>query len=87
MEGSGMDPRTDELTCKEIVELVTAYLEDALAAEQRRQFDAHLAGCEFCTEYLRQMRLTIGALGRLSEESISIEALAELQRAFRSFKS
>jgi anti-sigma factor RsiW len=77
----------DELTCIEIVELVTAYIEDTLPFEARRRFDAHLTGCDLCTEYLRQMRLTIHALGRLPEESISGEALAELQRAFRSFKA
>jgi anti-sigma factor RsiW len=77
----------DELTCKELVELVTAYLDDALPPDERRRFEEHLAACEFCTEYLRQMRLTIGVLGRLPEESISSEALAELQNAFRSFRS
>lgn len=76
-----------ELTCKEIVELVTAYLEGTLPAEDRVRFDEHLAGCEFCTEYLAQIRLTIGALGRLPEESISSDALAELQKVFRSFNS
>ncbi len=76
----------DELTCQEVVELVTSYLEERLASEDRRRFDEHLAICEFCTEYLRQMRLTIGALGALPEEPISSDALAELQKAFRSFK-
>lgn len=76
-----------ELTCKEVVELVTAYLEHTLPSGDRERFDEHLAGCEFCTEYLRQMRLTIGALGSLPEESISSDALTELQKAFRSFRS
>lgn len=80
-------PTTDELECKEIVELVTAYLENALSVEERRRFDAHLAGCEFCTEYLAQMRLTIQTLGRIPEESVSEKALTELQRAFRSFRA
>jgi anti-sigma factor RsiW len=77
---------TDELTCKEVVELVTAYLDDALPFDERHRVDAHLAGCEPCTEYLQQMRLTIGALGRLPEESISSDALSELRKAFRSSK-
>ncbi|MFI5233742.1 MAG: anti-sigma factor family protein [Gemmatimonadales bacterium] len=76
----------DELTCREVVELVTAYLDDALPSDERGRVDAHLAGCEPCMEYLRQMRLTIGALGRLPEESISSDALSELRKAFRSSK-
>jgi predicted anti-sigma-YlaC factor YlaD len=75
-----------ELTCKEIVELVTAYLENALSSEDRQRFDGHLAGCEFCTMYLEQMRQTIAAVGKLPEESVSPEALSELQNAFRSFR-
>jgi anti-sigma factor RsiW len=77
----------DELTCKEIVELVTAYLENALRADERERFDAHLSGCEACTEYLAQMRLTIAAVGNLSEIDVTPSALRELQNAFRSFRS
>jgi anti-sigma factor RsiW len=73
----------DELTCKQVVELVTAYLEGALSIEDRRRFDEHLAGCPFCTIYLEQMRATISALGHLPEASISNDALAELRKAFR----
>ena len=73
----------DELTCKQVVELVTAYLEDALSMEDRRRFDEHLAGCPFCTIYLEQMRETISALGHLPETSISPDALSELRKAFR----
>ena len=54
-----------EYECREMVELVTAYLEDALSDRQRRRFEAHLAGCPHCTEYLRQMRTTIAITGRL----------------------
>jgi len=73
----------DELSCKQVVELVTAYLEDVLSTEDRRRFDAHLAGCPFCTVYLEQMRQTIAALGHLPEASISADALRELREAFR----
>ncbi len=73
----------DELTCRQVVELVTAYLEGALSTEDRRRFDEHLAGCPFCTIYLEQMRETISALGHLPEASISPDALSELRKAFR----
>jgi anti-sigma factor RsiW len=57
--------REDELACQEVVELVTDYLEGALPRSQRRRFEAHLAGCENCAEYLEQMRATIRLTGRL----------------------
>jgi len=80
---SSVPASRDDLTCKEIVELVTADLEKALSSESRRQFDEHLTACPFCTTYLEQMRQTISALGHLPEESISADALSELQKAFR----
>ena len=44
------------LNCRELVELVTAYLEGALSSGERKRFDAHLAGCDGCTTYVEQMR-------------------------------
>lgn len=72
-----------ELTCKELVELVTDYFEDALPAAERDRFDLHLADCPFCRIYLEQMRSTIRALGHLSEETVSPEAMNALLEAFR----
>jgi anti-sigma factor RsiW len=72
-----------ELTCKELVELVTEYLEDALPHADRVRFNEHLALCPYCTIYLDQMRQTVRALGRLPGESISSEALETLLVHFR----
>ena len=72
-----------EMACEELVELVTNYLEGAMAQEERERFDAHIAACDACTNYLRQMRLTIRALGHLPRESISPDAQRELLAAFR----
>jgi len=72
-----------ELTCKEVVELVTDYLEDKLPADERRRFDYHLAGCPYCEIYLEQMRQTIKTLGHLPEESIAPTTLADLLSHFR----
>jgi anti-sigma factor RsiW len=69
------------------VELVTAYLEDALPALERERFEAHIALCEGCTNYLEQMRLTLETLGRLEPEAISAEAARELTQAFRDWRS
>lgn len=72
-----------ELTCKELVELVTDYFEDALPAAERARVDEHLEGCPFCRAYLEQMRATIRTLGALPQEAISPDAMNALLEAFR----
>jgi anti-sigma factor RsiW len=58
------------LTCREVVELVTDFLEGQIAAAERRAMDAHLGECPGCAEYIRQMRLTIAALGTLAHDDV-----------------
>ena len=74
-----------EMPCRELVELVTEYLEDRLSPADRARFEAHLAACEACRAFLDQFRQTIRSLGRLPEESLSPEARAALLAAFRGF--
>lgn len=71
------------LTCKELVELVTDYLEGALPPAEVVRFEAHLASCPHCRVYLDQMRLTIRALGRLPEEALPAAAMHALVEHFR----
>jgi hypothetical protein len=73
----------EQLSCRELVELVTDYLENALAADERVRFDDHISRCDGCTEYLRQMRRTIELTGTLSPESLSPDAERALLHAFR----
>ncbi len=70
------------MTCEELVELVTAYLEGSLPADQREAFDDHLAQCPGCDRYLHQFRQTIEVLGELPEESLSSPAREHLLDAF-----
>jgi anti-sigma factor RsiW len=74
------------ITCRELVELVTDYLEDALPAAERARFEEHLAECEHCTEYVAQMRTTIGVLGRLPADSLPDAVRDRLLAAFRDWK-
>ena len=76
-------PDLGDLTCKEIVELVTDYLEGVLPEDMRRRFDQHLSVCHPCGTYLDQMRQTIATLGELPEESISQPVLDTLLQHFR----
>lgn len=72
-----------EMPCRELVELVTDYLEDRLSPVDRERFEIHLRACDACRTYLEQFRQTIRALGRLPEESLSPEAKTTLLAAFR----
>ncbi len=75
------------LACQELVELVTAYLEEELPRRERRRFEAHIDGCEHCTAYLEQFRETIAATGSISEETIDPAAREELLDVFREWKT
>ena len=81
-----MSSTPEEMSCRQLVDIVTDYLEGNMAPQDRRRFDAHLAECPYCVNYLDQMRATIAALGGLTEESISSEARGELLEAFRGWR-
>lgn len=78
---------TPELTCQELVELVTNYLEGALSPVDQRRFEAHLATCSGCAAYLTQIRTTIGLLHRLRETDLPPDARDALLSAFRTWHS
>lgn len=76
-----------DLTCKELVELVTGYLDGSLRGRRRRRFEAHLAACDGCTRFLRQMEATIRVTGTLTEEQVTEEQRASLLTAFRGWST
>jgi anti-sigma factor RsiW len=81
-----MSERTAEaMSCQELVELVTAYLEDALTPAEQDRFEAHLATCATCQVYLEQIRATIRLAGRVTPDDLSPEAERDLLAAFRSW--
>jgi anti-sigma factor RsiW len=75
--------RSQPLVCQQIVELITDYLEETMPRSQRRRFEAHIARCEHCTEYLEQMRRTIRLTGRLRAEDLSPEMHQEFAVIYR----
>ncbi|WP_283133212.1 anti-sigma factor family protein [Rhizohabitans arisaemae] len=70
------------MNCVDFVELVTAYLEDALDASARRRFEEHVTRCRGCERYLRQIRDTVAALGRIPVDRLSDAARRRLLDAF-----
>lgn len=77
----------ETLSCREFVELATAYLEGRLADADRERFEDHLDLCPGCQAYMEQLRATLEALGRIPEESLSAPAREELLHAFRNWKA
>lgn len=77
---------TDYLTCQELVELVTEYLEGALDARDRARFEEHVMTCPPCHAHIDQMRQTIGVIGRLPEDSIPESVESDLLEAFRGWR-
>ena len=77
---------SDEIVCRELVELVTPYLEDALPSDERALVDAHLASCDGCAAYVQQMRVTIRAIGHVSEDAITAKTREDVLAIFRSWR-
>ena len=75
------------LTCAELVDLVTDYLDGALSPADRARFDEHIMTCPPCQADIDQMRRTIDVLGRVPQESLSTDAERDLLGAFREWKS
>jgi anti-sigma factor RsiW len=81
-----MSEIAEQLSCQELVELVTDYLDGALPPAGRARFDAHIADCDGCRAYLEQIRATIALTGTLAPEQLAPEAEAALLEAFRDWK-
>ena len=78
---------TAPLTCAELVELVTDYLEGALDPETADRFMAHVRECPGCETYLDQFRATISLVGRIEPDSVDPATLDLLMDAFRDWKT
>jgi hypothetical protein len=81
-----MSRTVEPISCQEVVELVTDYLENAMSPEDVARFDHHLSLCEGCVFYVEQIRMTIAAVGRIGEEDVPPEVRDDLVAAFRDFK-
>ena len=71
-----------ELTCEQLVELITDYLEDGMPSHRRLRFEEHLAFCAACAAYVDQIRQTIQLIGTFREDDLDPAARAEMLRVF-----
>jgi predicted anti-sigma-YlaC factor YlaD len=76
----------EELTCQEVVEIVTEYLDGSMAVEDRLLFEEHLLICAGCAAYLDQMRSTIRLTGALRADDLDPAAQGALLELFRDWK-
>jgi anti-sigma factor RsiW len=76
-------PDLPDMPCRELVEVISDYLEDALPETDRLRFEAHLAGCDACREYVAQFEQTIALSGRIEADQLPPALREELLSAFR----
>jgi anti-sigma factor RsiW len=76
-----------DLVCQQAVELVTDYLEGVLPRPQRRRFEAHLAGCPDCPEYLAQMRAIITLAGSITPDDLPPHMRTDLTSLYRRWQA
>ena len=74
------------ITCQELTEVLTDYLEGTMALEDRAALEAHLALCEGCATYVEQMRQVIATVHKLRPDDVETTAPDELLEAFRAWK-
>jgi anti-sigma factor RsiW len=74
-----------DIVCRQAVELASDYVEGALRRRARRRYEAHLAACPHCSEYLNQVRDVIAAAGRVEPEDLTPAARAGLLDVYRAW--
>jgi anti-sigma factor RsiW len=79
--------RRRALVCRDAVALMAAYLDGALDRRDRERLEAHLADCPHCSEYLAQLRVTIGALGHVGPADLPDDAVDELVDLYRRWRA
>lgn len=79
--------RRAAIVCRQAVALMSDYLDDRLPTGDALRLEAHLAGCPHCSEYLRQLRLTLDALGRIDPDDVAPEVLEEIVDIYRQWRA
>ena len=74
------------MNCRQVVELMTDYIEGTLAPAERARFEDHIAGCDGCTAYLEQMRITRRIVGKLADVPMPPPVERDLLEAFRNWR-
>ncbi|MHB8612866.1 MAG: anti-sigma factor family protein [Candidatus Dormibacteraceae bacterium] len=76
-----------QMNCRQVVELMTDYIEGLLTSVDRARFEEHIAGCDGCRAYLAQLQATRKVVGRLADEPVPASVEKDLLEAFRSWRA
>ena len=79
-------PPVPNLTCQQVVEIVTDYLDGGLSPDDRTEVELHLCLCDPCVAYVEQMRGIVRTAGRIAEEDVPDDVREGLLAAFRDWK-
>lgn len=77
---------TRPMDCNELVELVTAYLDESLDLDTRARFDLHLLDCDGCANYLQQFRATVATIGTISVDDVDPAYRVRLLKTFKDWR-
>lgn len=58
------------ITCQELIDFIASYRDDELSAEQRVEFERHLAVCPSCVAYLKTYEQTIALARATGDETV-----------------
>jgi anti-sigma factor RsiW len=82
-----MSGDVEHLTCRQLVEVLTDYLEDVLEPAERAEIERHIVLCRGCSSYVEQMRSTIDLLGRLAADDPAAAQAEKLLAMFREWQA
>jgi anti-sigma factor RsiW len=82
-----LERRSVALTCQQVVELMTDYVEGVLLPDERGRFEAHLAHCDACARYLEQLRATLDVLAQMTPPEPDPVLREELVAFYRRYRS
>lgn len=80
------EPADDDLSCRELVEVITDYFDGAMSEDQRARLERHLGECSGCQAVVSQFRTTIEVTGRLTEDQVSEEQREAMRDVFRRWR-
>jgi anti-sigma factor RsiW len=75
-----------DLVCRQAVSLMTDYLDGSLSSSDARRLERHLADCPDCTEYLKQLRITVGLSARIDSEPLDLKTQQSLIAMYRAWQ-
>lgn len=78
---------SEELSCRELVEMVTAYFDGAMDIDERTRFEHHVVYCGGCRSFVDQLRAERKLLAALPAASVPDETRERLLDAFRKWKA